>query len=213
MDKLLELLLKNPIIAIFVVIWIAGSVGNVLKAKKRAETARRRRPGPAPSPQQLAPQPAPVSRPGPATSRGRLANSQAQTPEEIAREMRRILGLEDAPPPPKPAAAPPPPEPPAPPRLRPALASLKDDTDRYSSRVDPHVGERIRDRHMAATKVGQPSRGRGAIGNLGGRVAKKVQTRREGSRYAMEDLRKAIVINEILSPPVGLRDFGDRRPG
>ena len=51
-----------------------------------------------------------------------------------------------------------------------------------------------------------------AIGNLGGRVAKQARQARRGSRYALDDLRQAIVINEILSPPVGLRDYDERRP-
>ena len=124
--------------------------------------------------------------------------------------MRRILGLE--PDPPRPAPQPRPAPPPPPPPRRPAREALEDDRARYASRVDPHVGESIRDRHMAATKVGQPRGGRGAIGNLGGRVAKQARQARRGSRYALDDLRQAIVINEILSPPVGLRDYDERRP-
>lgn len=226
MDKLIELLLKNPIIAVFLVIWIAGSIGNAVQAKKRAEK-RRRRSGPKSEPAQTrvepvsrpspvarqAPQPssAPQPSPAPAAGGGRLSGSAAQTPEQIAREMRRILGLEPDPPRPAPPSRPAPPPPPPPPP-GPAREALKDDLARYASRVDPHVGESIRDRHMAATKVGQPRGGRGAIGNLGGRVATQARQARRGSRYALDDLRRAIVINEILSPPVGLRGYEERRP-
>ena len=65
---------------------------------------------------------------------------------------------------------------------------------------------------MRATRVGKPRAGRGAIGNLGGRVTKKERVRRGGSRYSLDDLRKAMVLNEILSPPVSVRPHDDRRP-
>ena len=54
--------------------------------------------------------------------------------------------------------------------------------------------------------------GRGAIGNLGGRVSSGKRAVGRDSRYALDDLRKAIVISEILSPPVSLRSHDDRRP-
>ena len=43
-------------------------------------------------------------------------------------------------------------------------------------------------------------------------MTKKERVRRGGSRYALDDLRKAMVLNEILSPPVSVRPHDDRRP-
>jgi len=162
------------------------------------QRAQRRSPSPPP--------PSTAARAG-----GRLAGSAAQTPEQIAREMRRILGLEAPPaaPPPgarSPAPAPPPLERPP----EPVRVSL--DSTRIETRVAPHVGEGIRDRHLRESMVGKARAGRGAIGNLGGRVSSGKRAVGRDSRYALDDLRKAIVISEILSPPVSLRSHDDRRP-
>jgi hypothetical protein len=78
------------------------------------------------------------------------------------------------------------------------------------------VGEGIRDRHLKRSQVGQSERrpsARGAIGNLGGRVQAKTRVDVQASerRFAMDDLRRVIVMNEILSPPVAMRSPGGRR--
>lgn len=226
MDKLLRLLFENPILLFILGAWVFGAISNAAKAKgkkgsdgrsaPRSRRRRRREKKPAPTVQQPLPaqtqapprQKAPVARPAP-QGRGPLAGSAAQTPEQIAREMRRILGLEPEPsppsPPPMPASPPPIERPPAPIRVR-------TESREVGSRVDPHVGEQIRDRHMRESMVGKPHAGRSAIGSLGGRVGAREARVSRGSRYTLDDLRKAIVINEILSPPVGLRPHDDRRP-
>ena len=240
MDKLIRLLFENPILLFIIGAWVFGAISNAAKAKNKAggsaqrrrsrkrhsaeeqqtmaqqtmaqqtmaqplpdlaqQRAQRRSPSPPPSP------PSTAARAG-----GRLAGSAAQTPEQIAREMRRILGLEAPPaaPPPgarSPAPAPPPLERPP----EPVRVSL--DSTRIETRVDPHVGEGIRDRHLRESMVGKARAGRGAIGNLGGRVSSGKRAVGRDSRYALDDLRKAIVISEILSPPVSLRSHDDRRP-
>ena len=43
MDKIIELLMKQPIIAFFLVIWVVGAITNALKAKQRFAIAMRRR--------------------------------------------------------------------------------------------------------------------------------------------------------------------------
>jgi hypothetical protein len=235
MDKLIRLLFENPILLFIIGAWVFGAISNAAKAKNKAggsaqrrrsrkrrsaeeqqtmaqqtmaqplpdlaqQRAQRRSPSPSPPP------PSTAARAG-----GRLAGSAAQTPEQIAREMRRILGLEAPPaaPPPgarSPAPAPPPLERPP----EPVRVSL--DSTRIETRVDPHVGEGIRDRHLRESMVGKARAGRGAIGNLGGRVSSGKRAVGRDSRYALDDLRKAIVISEILSPPVSLRSHDDRRP-
>ena len=153
-------------------------------------------------------QQAPVAQKATKSASGPLAGSTAQTPEQIAREMRRILGLEQQPPAAaKPPAAPPPIERPP----EPIYVSTSEQT--LESHVDPHVGERIRDRHLRESQVGKPRAGRGKLGGLGGRVESRKRVASAGSRYSLDDLRKAIVINEILSPPVSVRSHEDRRPG
>lgn len=242
MDKLIELLFREPLLLFVVGAWIFGMIGNAAKAKKKVESRRRARPatqakieaavqkpvvdrrrGVATQPSAAGtrsgasatatPPPLPIAR-----SQGRLAGSAAQTPEQIALEMRRVLGLEAGAPPraSKSVAPKPPSNPVAPPPISSqpeGNAAIGANRDRsLKTRVDPHVGERIRDRHMADSKVGVPRAGQGALGGLGGRVKHKQRAATRGSRYALDDLRKAIVINEILNPPVSMRSYDERRP-
>ena len=228
MDKLIELLIKNPILLFVLLAWVAGAIGQQLKKKgggdgKRTPAGRRssRRKAKAergPEVQQpvAQQQQAPVAQKAPKSAGGPLAGSTAQTPDQIAREMRRILGLEQQPPAPAKSPAPPPPPPPItrPPIERPPEPIYVSTSERtLESHVDPHVGERIRDRHLRESQVGKPRAGRGKLGGLGGRVESRKRVASAGSRYSLDDLRKAIVINEILSPPVSVRSHEDRRPG
>ena len=242
MDKLIELLFREPLLLFVVGAWIFGMIGNAAKAKKKVESRRRARPatqakieaavqkpvvdrrrGVVTQPSAAGnrsgagatatPPPPPIAR-----SQGRLAGSAAQTPEQIALEMRRVLGLEAGAPPraSKSVAPKPPSNPVAPPPIssqpegNAAIGATRDRS--LKTRVDPHVGERIRDRHMAESKVGVPRAGQGALGGLGGRVKHKQRAATRGSRYSLDDLRKAIVINEILNPPVSMRSYDERRP-
>ncbi|MAD33092.1 MAG: hypothetical protein CMJ88_04975 [Planctomycetes bacterium] len=248
MDKLIELLFREPLLLLVVGAWVFGLIGNATKAKKKRPTRTRapsssqapstqakiadavqkpvvdRRAGVALQPKATrsksrAAQTAQPAPPAPAARRRPvLAGSSAQTPEQIAQEMRRVLGL-DAGAPRQPAAqaslAKEPDVPPIPRQRQraPGVASPAAAKRRLQTRVDPHVGERIRDRHMEASKVGASRAGRGAIGGLGGRVQKQKRAAVRASRYSLDDLRKAVVINEILSPPVSLRPHEERRPG
>lgn len=230
MDKLIRILFENPILLLVVGAWVFGAISSAAnKAKNkqgasdRGERRRRRkrtvendalvqRPLPASSTQLPQRRPAPVGQRGPANKpapgSGRLAGSAAQSPEQIAREMRRILGLEPA----EPAA--PPPRPPSPPPLErpPEPIPVTTASRVLGTQVDSHVGERMRDRHMSESLVGKPRAGRGAIGNLGGRVTPQKRAAASGSRFSLDDLRKAIVLSEILSPPVSVRSHEDRHP-
>ncbi|MCA8976589.1 MAG: hypothetical protein KDC98_17845, partial [Planctomycetes bacterium] len=90
MDQLLEILKRHPWLLFVAVAWIAGAVGKVAQGqKKAAERAARRQPPEVPSAAGSAPPPlrraAPKARPAAPASR---------EPDEIAAEMRRILGLD-----------------------------------------------------------------------------------------------------------------------
>lgn len=259
MDKLLELVLKNPIILFLVGAWLIGMITNVTKARKKAQERREASTRPQPVPKSITAQQSSIpqgsikaasqpsagsglsrgmgtgqrkaltqQRQAPVAARGQRsitptpmqapvaarspapAAGTASSPQQVAAEMRRILGLS-----PEPAA--PAPRPASPPPLRrepelipvdPASVKLRD------SRVDSHVGEQMRDRHIARSMVGRTSSKRGKIGNLGGRVntARRVRPVAKERRFALDELRKAIVINEILMPPVSMRERDQRRP-
>lgn len=213
MPRLLEFFLKNPVLAVVVVVWVVGIFTNIAKsmkkARERAEASARR--------QQRASAPADVVD-RPAEGRGAAAPMPERTAAEIAREMRRILGVEPSEtesgrgteveqterstaPPPLPVRRPRPvvePErPPTP--VVPTTAAR-----RLQIHVDSHVGEGIQRRAgVASGRVGEHAGNE--LGSLGGRVRHDGGRRTAGSRYALDDLKRAMVINEILGPPLALR--------
>lgn len=235
MDRLIAFFLKNPILLIVVVVWLLGIVGNIAKAAKkareRAEAAARRGQRDEPAAPSLPPAPARAPEP-------------MRSADEVAREMRRILGMEpdatdaargdrsSSPESPsrrdEPVAAEPvrsdpvrvepvrvdplpqrrprnvaaPERPPAP--LAPTTSSR-----RLAIHVDPHVGEGIQRRgSVASGRVGEhPGH---ELGTLGGRVHQEGRRSVGSSRYALDDLKRALVLNEILGPPLALRP-GDRQ--
>jgi hypothetical protein len=273
MDKIIELLMKQPIVAFFLVIWVIGAIGNALKAKQKVKQRNEAKTRPTPvaraessdlsagdSPaggllagniadravggskpgavvggmgtgqqkqltaQRQAPtsmrgrdrQVIPTAKPVPATKAVPATNPAAKTPDQVAREMRRILGLE--PEAPKPVAAPAQPAPP-PMRREPvmidhAAVQFSKSPSLAKEHMSSHVGEGMRDRHLAASKVGQTSRrpsSRGEIGNLGGRnKPRKRRPVERVRRYPMTDLRRIIVMSELLSPPITMRPKSDR---
>jgi hypothetical protein len=183
LDKLIELLFREPLLLILLLGWIVGGLGKLMQQKKKGAAAAGR------------PKARPVQRP---------VAPQARTPEQVAAEMRRLLGMEPAPRQ-KPAAAPPqvpaareafaerPPEP-----LRPATLG------RVEVHVDPHVGERMQQRRA-------PSSGgvaRRELGTLGGRtVAARQLGPARKSLVDLSDLKRAVVLREILDAPRALRDW------
>jgi len=166
-----------------------------MRGSKKAEAAW---PEPKSAPAQAGPAPA----------------KKATSPDEIAAEMRRIFGL-DSKPTPKVEPQPPRHEPV---RVEPELVDPRSVRVRSSepalrSSVDSHVGESARDRHLQKTKVGQTRGNRGAIGNLGGRVQTTRKKRTHSARrFPMDDMKRIIVMNEILSPPVTMREPGNNPP-
>jgi hypothetical protein len=131
--------------------------------------------------------------------------AERRTQEEVAAEMRRILGMEPAPP----RTAPPPPprrearspeKPPQPLQPR-TLGQL-------AVHVDPHVGEKIRGLKAPASGAV----GRSELGQLGGRGRERQRRafRHGASVVDLDHLTRAIVMREILDPPLALRPSFDR---
>jgi len=221
MGTLWDLLRDNPILLFVLLAWVAGAVGNVLRSQKKAkEQAAPRRASRTPS-DTAAPSaagkrapssPRPVaSAPPPAPAAGQGSKSA----DEVAAEMRRILGLdvevtpvETRPTPPiqrEPVRKPPAPErPPTP--LSPTVASQSLDLH-----IDPHVGESIATRSAPRSgRVGTHDR---EWGTLGGRrrdtVVALVQD--DADRLIdLSDLKRTLLGAEILGPPLALREWDQR---
>lgn len=183
MRRLLQFLVENPILLLVLVGWLAGLVGQIGKAAKKARERG---------------QPAPAE-PPPADAEPEL------DAEAIAREMRRILRQ------PEPASPPPLPSP-APEARRPVgierppqPITTTTASRRLPIHVAPHVGESIQQRaQRQRSKVGEHALG-SELGNLGGRVHQATTRRSQAHRYALNDLKQAFVLSEILGPPLAMR--------
>lgn len=183
MRRLIDFLLQNPILLFVAVAWIAGMIGNLGKMRKQ-----RQRPAPSPRPA-----PAPVRRTEPS----------APSSEQIAAEMRRILREAEQ----RSASTE------APSRQASVLQRNRVEPERapvpvvpttqsrkLATHVDPHVGEQLAQRHV---RTSGPSR---ELGTLGGRATHKVVVHHEAARrFALDDLRRAFVLSEILGPPLARR--------
>lgn len=204
MRGLLRFLIENPILLVIAVAWIAGMINNVRTAMKKARERGTLPPPPASEPtferQQVPAQPLPT-----------------RTAEQITQEMRRILGGEptdgdggrgapsSGPTGPRTAAErhrdwdrlsherPPVPVVPSTPQRR------------LPTHIEPHLGEAIGRRPSLQPRRPAAAAGRGELGDLGGRVHHEASARAIGGRYALTDLKRIIVLNEILGPPLALR--------
>ncbi|MBM4062269.1 MAG: hypothetical protein FJ265_14405 [Planctomycetes bacterium] len=189
LNRLLAFAFENPIVLFVLAAWLFGAVGSALrKAKGRA-------PG----------------QPPPLPGRRAAPPANQRTADEIAREMRRILGVEDpedaAPARPAPKPAPKPVPKPArrevvAPERPPAPVQPGAQLGKLTVQVAPHVGEAVQRRQAPASgKVGQE-----ALGTLGGRTAAGPHRRRRGARLVdLSSLKRAFVVSEILGRPLGLR--------
>ncbi len=222
MREIIRFLMDNPLVLVILVAWIAGALGNMVKAMKKARERA------------TTSQPMRVEPPVAARVPHRAEPARQPQPireEEIAQEMRRILRQQSEPtagdaqaapqhperqhpvkrqpeaPPPLPSARPPakrarnvvlPERPPAP-----VMPSAR----RLAVHVDPHVGEGIARR----SSVRSGHVGERALGQLGGRVHETARRRTAASRYALDDLKRVIVLNEILGLPLALRGSGGGR--
>lgn len=206
MDRFIELLLREPIIAIVLLGWILSAIGGAITKARRQQ--QRRVPPASPPPTTQTTQtrtPREVTFPPrrhPTTTPPRTQPRPAD-PDEVAAEMRRILGLEPAPQ--RPAAARP-----TPPRRNVAEPERPPEPLRPSSigglgtRVESTFGDRVTIRRAPVSgNVGAT-----ALGGLGGRAAALRRREPRGTGIVdLRDLRRAIVLKEILDRPLGLRDM------
>lgn len=209
MDKLLRILFEHPYLILILLAWIGGAVANVAKAAKKAkERAEKERRMPQAGEAKTAA--------GPAATK---ADPGQRSAEDVAAEMRRILGMEG--PLPRPKRAPRAPveaveevSPPPPPRRirrevvepeRPPVPVAPVTQSRaIEIHVDPRVGDSIKGRHLDASRRGFHKAGE--MGSLGGRVHEAAHGRVQKRRFPLDDLKTAFVLSEILGPPVALRD-------
>jgi hypothetical protein len=215
MPRLLDFLFQNPILIFVLVAWAAGMVGNVVKAAgKRRESAEQQRRMPS-APPAVRPQARPQAH-------DRSQAGGRPTEADVAAEMRRILGMDQPPKrvpasqrPGSPAGRPqPPPLPTSKPRRlvdteRPPAPMMATAQQRHLEiHVDPHVGEQIGKREV----LSRPRVEASAMGSLGGRVQSHRRVHRTADRYPRTNLRQALVLSEILGPPLALRPPDPSRP-
>jgi hypothetical protein len=212
MGDILRWLLQEPIAWLIVASWLFSSLGGAMQKAARKAQQQGRRPGTGESAaSSAAPRPA-------------AARRDVRSPDDIAREIRRAMGLEDAP------AARPAPEPAARQTLRPvdrgiggAEARARVDYDEMAQRRPTSLDERpprvtvvydqpterprrglreeMAERDAAARRNLQP------VARVGGKRRMRV------GRYDLHDPAAAIVAMEILGRPVALREPGAARYG
>jgi len=190
MQQLIKFLLEHPIIALFVLGAVFQTIGQA-----RTKTTTRGRTGSRPQRQQ-----APAQRSAPGAGR--------PTEEEIAAEMRRILGME-----PRSAAQRAPAPRPAPRQVAPPREAATERSPeplrtqalgKLAVQVDPHVGQRIEQRRAPVSGAV----GGSELGKLGGRVAPRRLRSRAGAHLVdLTSLPRAIVLREILDRPLALRQL------
>jgi hypothetical protein len=235
-EKLIAFLMREPLILVVVGAWLVGMLGGIVKAVKQARArAERARQLPRESEASTLPplaqqRPEPLASPSPSPSPAPVATPPAErSPEALAREMRRILGIEEPPAeatrgnraePPEPASAGGPLAEAAPPSLPSATVRKRNAVEperapvpvvpttnrrRLDIHVDPHVGEGIERRTAPQSgRVGSHAAG-SELGSLGGRSPAQSRQRTTRSRFPLTDLKRILVLNEILGPPLALR--------
>lgn len=202
LPDLIGRLLREPLVLVVLVSWIAGGIGKVLQAKKKRDAA-------------LSRGRSPIERPD--RDRDDARKSGRRSPEEVAAEMRRLLGMD------RPAAGTPPPQtrpqpirpvtPPPVPQRREATEGDRgtqpmrpSQIGKVTTHVDPHVGEGVQ-RRAAPMSGGVAAH---ELGTLGGRSHLAGRRRAQSARGLVDlsDLSRAIVLREILDAPRALRPWG-----
>lgn len=213
MQPLIDLLRDNVILVFLFGAWILSAVSGVIaRAVRKAEQQRRaaqQRPLPTQRPAQRPTQP-PTQRAAQRPTRPadmRPTPRAGPTAEEIAAEIRRVMGMEEAPRP-APARQPQPSAPkPAPVPEEPAshFEHFAEDVGGLRSQVDPHVGQGVSARHAPMSGAVGSSR----LGSLGGGLTPQVKRRveRRVRRFDLSDPAAVLVTLEILGKPRALRDF------
>jgi hypothetical protein len=223
MRDLINFVLSNPILLVVVLAWVAGMVGNVIKSTQRArQRAEQQRSMPRADRTPAAPPKAPPSG--------------SRSADEIAAEMRRILGMEPeqvqrpaarrpAAPlrqvpaqPSRPGAQPsrPAPQssraPSAPPQSPPARQYLERPPASarpatQDRRLEVHVDPHVGE-SLQRRHITPGTAGSRGLGTLGGRNAIRKRSESVVQRYSLDDLKTAFVLSEILGPPRALRGGG-----
>lgn len=216
MDWLIRLFSENFILVILLGGWMLSIFGSVLTkaAKKAAEQQRRRAQGVGEQRPQLSGQ-RPTLREPPGSPRTQVRRPASATParpprpavptaEDIAAEIRRVMGMEELP---QPALAPEPPPPPEEPGFT-TQAGFEHFGERIGglhTGVKSHVGKGLHDRKAP----GSGAVGTRELGSLGGRVHRRPKKKvvRRVKRFDLSDPAAVLVTLEILGKPRALRDF------
>lgn len=193
MNRLLRLLFDNPVLIFILFAWVAGVIGNIAKGRARARARGGASPGAAGAPTRTAPPP---------VQRSQAPN---RTAEEVAAEMRRVLGLDPQPTsPPRRSIAPPQP-PPITDRVErerpPAIMRPTAQSRHLDLHAASHVGQQMARRSVSPSTVGERD-----LGGLGGRVHEGPLQRTISTRYPLNDLKRMFVMMEILGRPLALRE-------
>ena len=206
MNWIFRLLQEQPFLALLLLGWLLSAVaGAVKKAGKRAEAARKGQTPPSAAQPRSAepPWPQPQARPQPPPRPQRRQPSS----EEVAAEMRRILGMEAPPAQRRKAPAPPPPVVQTPQVRRPVLTPPTITAAPLSklSELEKHLGASIESRQLSASG----SIGATQLGSLGGRASERqTQRRAAAGLVSLDDLPRLLVMAEVLGKPLALRDNG-----
>lgn len=210
MDKIVDFLVQNSWLLILLGIWLVSALGNLATraARKAAEQQQRQRRAQRPS--------SPAARPARPQPTGREA---APDPEEIAAQIRRMMGLErEAPPEPRMEPEPEPEPAPRPQRVRVEVVDTEAPRDRpaiadrqLESAVESEIGPGRLQTQLERTSVEQ----RRLISAIElreqrrRRALRAERARRTGRRRRMDlsDPAAAILLAEVLGPPRALRDL------
>ncbi len=211
MDWLIRLFSENFILVILLGGWLLSIFGTVLTkaAKKAAEQQRRRAQGVGEQrpllPGQRPPSSRTQARRPAAAPPARPPRPAPPTADDIATEIRRVMGMEE---PPQPALAP---EPPPPPPEEPGFTTQAG-FEHFGERVGglrtgvkSHVGEGVHSR----LPPGSGAVGSRELGSLGGRVHRRPKKKvvQRVKRFDLSDPAAVLVTLEILGKPRALRDF------
>jgi hypothetical protein len=211
MQWLIDLLRRvDPVLLILAAAWIFGILSRIVAGARNAAAKRRKmQQGSRPTARDPM-QAGRAVRTRPAEPPPRPRPRAQPTQEEVAAEMRRILGLDPGAPPRRLEAAEEP-APPRPPRREPLAGDRPPEPLRTSTlgqltvQVDPHVGGGILQRRAPISG----SVGAQQLGMLGGRTRVLARGGRRGASPLVDlsNLPRAIVLREILDRPLGLRDL------
>ncbi len=215
MNQLISFLMQNPILLVVIVIWLfSGLASTVAKAAKRAQQQQQQQQRRRPDMEALA------ERRHASETQHQQAPVQGRTPvpqnaDEIARQLREMLGLETVAPPPRSME-----------RSRRASATSDDDDDRVYPSEDAdaepdagdeefvrgqgaHVGalhQEVEHRRVVPTAVSQS-----VAQHLGHTPTKAAVVRHAPTRRSFFDARaaaQAVVALEVLGPPRAERPYG-----